>query len=173
MIYEGDEAPEFTVEDTAGRERTLSETLDTPHRGGDIGPTVVLLNRGAWCSYCAEQLRTFSWMAEDLWQNYNVDILSVSGDPLPELRAMRDRNGLGFQPCSDPDLDVASAYTGIDENPRHGDVAIPGTFVVDPNGIVQYAHHAEHTGDRTYGNHVRYFIRYEYDYEPSSHYRQE
>ena len=173
MLDRGDEAPDFTVTDTAGRERALSETLSTPHRGGNVGPTVVLLNRGAWCSYCAEQLRTFSWMAEDLWQNYNVDVLSVSGDPLPDLRAMRDRNELGFQPCSDLSLDVARAYTGIDENPRHGDVPVPGTFVIDPEGVVQYAHVADHSGDRTYANHVRYFVRYEYDYEPSRQHRPE
>ena len=36
-----DDAPDFTLDSTAGEPVTLSETLDD-------GPTVVLINRGHW-----------------------------------------------------------------------------------------------------------------------------
>ncbi|GAB3321528.1 hypothetical protein GCM10027355_20430 [Haloplanus salinarum] len=56
MTLEGATAPDFTLESTAGEPVTLSETLDD-------GPTAVLINRGHWCSFCAEQLQTFSEVA--------------------------------------------------------------------------------------------------------------
>ena len=59
MSIEGEQAPDFTLKNTAGGETTLSETLDS-------GPSVVLINRGFWCSFCAEQLATFDRVAEDL-----------------------------------------------------------------------------------------------------------
>ncbi len=55
----GDDAPDFELQSTAGESISLSETLDS-------GPTVVLVNRGHWCSFCAEQLQTFSEVSYDL-----------------------------------------------------------------------------------------------------------
>jgi alkyl hydroperoxide reductase subunit AhpC len=93
-------------------------------------------------------------MTEDLWQNYHIDIFAIAADSLPELRATRDRNQLAIELCSDPDLDIARQYTGINRSDIHGESALPGTFVVDPDGIVQYAHRAEDTADRTYANQI-------------------
>jgi len=104
-------------------------------------------------------------MTEDLWQNYHIDIFAIAADSLPELRATRDRNQLAIELCSDPDLDIARQYTGINRSDIHGESALPGTFVVDPDGIVQYVHRAEDTADRTYANQIRYFVRSEFDYE--------
>lgn len=63
-------APDFAAPSTAGEDVSLSETLED-------GPTIVLINRGHWCSFCAEQLQTFSEVAYDLWFHDNVDILPV------------------------------------------------------------------------------------------------
>lgn len=150
-VEAGDQAPDFTLESTAGGEVTLSETLAS-------GPTAVLLNRGHWCSYCAEQLITFSDLSYDLWRNHGTDILPIAGDPVSLLVEMRDRFDLGLQLLSDPDLEVASTYTGIEDNPKHGRIPISGAFIVDEEGTVQYAQIAETPDDRTYANYVRHFI---------------
>ena len=34
-----------------------------------------------------------------------------------------------------------------------------GTYIIDTDGIVRYEQVADHPGDRTYGNYVRYYIR--------------
>ena len=73
MSLETADAPDFTLDSTGGEPVTLSETLDS-------GPTVVLINRGHWCSFCAEQLQTFSEVSYDLWFNDGVDILPVVTD---------------------------------------------------------------------------------------------
>ncbi|WP_152040062.1 peroxiredoxin family protein [Salinigranum salinum] len=151
MSLEHSAAPDFTLESTAGEELTLSDTLDD-------GPTVVLINRGHWCSFCAEQLQTFSAVSYDLWFNDGVDILPVVTDPIGPVTEMRDRYDLDIQLLADPDGEVADRYSGVEET-SHGLTGIAATYVVDDDGTVQYEQVADHPGDRTHGNFVRYFIR--------------
>ena len=107
MSLEQSNAPDFTLESTAGDDVTLSETLEE-------GPTVVLINRGHWCSFCAEQLQTFSEVAYDLWFNDDVDILPVVTDPIGKVTEMRDRYDLGIQLLADPDGEAAEQYSGTE-----------------------------------------------------------
>lgn len=149
-------APDFTLDSTTGGTTTLSETTES-------GPTVLLLNRGVWCSYCAEQLQTFSELSYDMWRHQNVDIYGIMGDPVPDLVEMRDRFDLSFQLLSDPNLDVAESYTAVEDNAYHGRIPIAGTFIVDTNGIVRYEQVATVPADRTYANYVRHLIKNEYE----------
>lgn len=163
MVAEGDPAPTFELDSTAGGTQRLEDSLTT-------GPTAIVVFRGYWCSYCAEQLQTFSNLAYDLWRHFDTDVLPITGDPVPDLVEMRDRFELTVQLLSDPDLDVTPAYTGIEDHPTYGPIPVPGTFIVDTDGIVQYAHVAEHTADRTYANLVRHTIKGGFDgegYSPS------
>jgi peroxiredoxin len=146
-----DPAPGFTLESTAGGTISLADTLDR-------GPTVFLLNRGYWCSYCAEQLGTFGALEYDLWRHHGADVLPIMGDPVPRLVEMRDRFDLGLQLLSDPDLEVARAYTGTETHASHGEIPLSGTFVVDTAGTVRYEQIAEHPADRTYANFVRHLL---------------
>lgn len=155
MSLDGEDAPDFTLKSTAGGEVSLSETLDS-------GPTVVLVNRGHWCSFCAEQLATFSRVFEDLRFNKGVDILPVVTSERPKLVEMRDRFDYDFQLLADPDGEVADRYSGTEQT-SHGLTSIAGTYVVDTDGIVRYEQVAERPDDRTYGNWVRYFIRNDFE----------
>lgn len=148
-------APGFTVRSTAGADVSLTDTLTT-------GPTIVIPFRGYWCSYCAEQLQTFSNHGYDLWRHWDTTILPVCGDPIPKLVEMRDRFELGIQLYSDPELDVAEAYSGIETHSNHGDIPISGTYIIDTDGIVRYEQIAENPADRTYANFARHFIKNEY-----------
>lgn len=128
----------------------------------DDGPSVVLVNRGHWCSFCAEQLQTFSEVSYDLWFHDGVDILPVVTDPLQQVTEMRDRYDLDIQLLADPDGDVADQYSGT-EHTSHGLTGIAATYVVDENGSVRYEQVADHPADRTYGNLVRYYIRNDFE----------
>ncbi len=156
MVEVGDRAPEFTLDSTGGGEVSLTKQTAS-------GPAVVVLNRGYWCSYCAEQLQTFSNLAYDLWRNHDTTVLPITGDPVPELVEMRDRFDLSIQLLSDPDLTVASQYTGVEENATYGRIPLAGTFVVDTDGVVRYAHTSDTPADRTYANYVRHFITKEFE----------
>jgi peroxiredoxin len=151
VTLDGSTAPDFTLDSTAGEPTTLSETLTD-------GPTVVLVNRGHWCSFCAEQLQTFSEVSYDLWFNEGVDILPILTDELGPLTEMRDRFDLDIQLLADPDGEVAEQYSGTEQT-SYGVTGIAATYVVDTDGIVQYEQVAAHPADRTYGNFVRYYIR--------------
>ncbi|RKD89096.1 peroxiredoxin family protein [Halopiger aswanensis] len=155
MGLEGERAPEFTLPSTAGDEVSLSDRLED-------GPAVVIINRGHWCSFCAEQLQTFSEVSYDLWFNENVDILPVVTDPLARVTEMRDRYDLEIQLQADPDGEVAEQYSGTEET-SHGLTGISGVYVIDEEGTVRFEQVADHPADRTYGNWVRYFIRNDYE----------
>lgn len=127
MSLVGQTAPGFSVEPAAGEPLSLSETLD-------CGPTVVLINRGSWCSYCAEQLQTFSELHYDVWRHQGVDIVTVLNDPLADLVAMRDRFKLTIQLYSDPSGTVAEAYTGIESDATHGPTPDSGHGHYRPRG---------------------------------------
>ncbi|MFB6207162.1 MAG: peroxiredoxin family protein [Haloglomus sp.] len=154
MTLDGDDAPDFTLPSTDGGETTLSETLER-------GPTVVLVNRGYWCSFCAEQLATFSRVYEDLRLNDGVDVLPVVTSERDDLVEMRDRFDLRFQLLADPDGEVAAQYSGTEQT-SHGLTGVAGTYVVDEDGVVRYEQVADDPADRTYGNWVRYFVRNDY-----------
>lgn len=151
MTLEGSRAPEFTAQSTGGGTVTLSDTLED-------GPTVVLINRGHWCSFCAEQLQTFSEVSYDLWFNDGVDVLPVLVDPLEKATEMRDRFDLDVQILADPDGEVADQYSGTEQT-SHGLTGINAVYVIDTDGEVRYEQIADHPADRTHGNFVRYFIR--------------
>jgi peroxiredoxin len=151
MIEEGDRAPSFELPSTTGGETSLEAMVDR-------GTVVVLFNRGAWCSYCAEQLQTFSTLEYDLWRNHDTTVLGISGDAVPAHRQMQDRFGLSVPLLSDRSLAVSEEWVGIEENDAHGDIPYAATFIVDPDGVVQYAHHADDASDRTYANYARHVI---------------
>jgi peroxiredoxin len=148
---EGESAPDFTLQSTGGDETTLSETLED-------GPTVVLINRGYWCSFCAEQLQTFSEVAYDLWFHDDVDVVPVVTSEYGKVTEMRDRYDLDLQLLADPSGEVAEQYSGTEQT-SHGLTGIAAVYVIDSDGTVQYEQVADHPADRTYGNWVRYFVR--------------
>ena len=156
MSLLGKSAPDFTVENTGRKQVALSETLES-------GPTVIVVFRAGWCSFCAEQLQTFSNLAYDLWFNHDTDVVSVSSDSIGNLTEMRDRYELTIQLCSDPDFEVTETYTERKTHPRRADYSRSGLFVVDAEGTVRYEHVSEAANDRTYANSVRYFIDADYE----------
>ena len=155
MTLEGEQAPDFELESTGGGTVSLSDELRD-------GPAIVLVNRGHWCSFCGEQLQTFSEVAHDLWLNDDVSVVPVVVDPLQRVTEMRDRYDLEFQLAADPDGAVSERYSGTEET-AHGLTGVAGTYVVDEDGEIRYEDVSDHPADRTYGNWVRYYIRNDYE----------
>lgn len=155
MSLEGSQAPEFELETTNGATVSLSETLAD-------GPTVVSINRGHWCSFCAEQIATFSRVYEDLQFNYGVDVLPVVTSDYADVAAMKERFDYRFPLLADPEGAVAEQYSGTEQTERGGVTAISAIYVVDEDGEVVFEHVAEDLTDRVYGNYIRYFVADDY-----------
>lgn len=160
MVTVGERADDFTLPDTAHGEVRLSDTLAE-------GPTVLLFLRGHWCSYCAEQLRTYSALSYDMWRHQNVDVLPIAGDSIPKLVEMRDRFELTLQLLSDPSLEVTEQYTRTESRAGTDDdrerIPVATTVVVDTDQTVRYKQVAETPADRAYANYVRHLIRDGFD----------
>lgn len=156
MSLLGKPAPEFELESTSGGAVRLSDTLDD-------GPTVVLPFRGTWCSFCQEQLQTFSQLYYDLHRHHDVDVLPLTNVPVPKLVEYRDRHDLRLQLLSDPGFETTELYSGVNVHPDYGEHTRAATFVVDTDGMVRYEHVADHSADRTYANTVRYLLKNDYE----------
>lgn len=151
MTKIGEAAPEFELPNTSGGTTSLSKATDG-------GPAVIVFNRGYWCSYCAEQLQTFSALEYDLWHHLDTSVVSIIGDSIPELNEMRDRFNLSMQMCSDENLTVTHQYAGTEQTSNHGEIPIAATYVIDEDGTIRYEQIAEDPADRTYATYVRAFI---------------
>ena len=151
MVETGDPAPPFTLPSTAGGEVSLADELRS-------GPVILVTNRGYWCSYCAEQLQTYSHHAYDLWRNHGTTVLPILGDPVPRLVEMRDRFDLRLQLLADTDLEVVDTYARTERTDRHGEIPVAATVIIDGDGTIRYRQVASDPSDRTYANYARHFV---------------
>lgn len=151
-ISVGDSTVDFALPSTSGGKVRLSEITDR-------GPVALLFFRGTWCSYCAEQLQTFSLLTYDMKRHLDLRILPITSDQISELVEMRNLFDLRLELLSDEDLSVSESYTDIEPNAKHGDIPVPATYVIDEDGVVQYRDIGSSPDDRTYANYVRSFVR--------------
>jgi peroxiredoxin len=100
-VGEGHPAPDFTLRQLDGSEIALSSL-----RG-----RVVLLNFWAtWCKPCEEEMPAMERLHAKLG-GPDFELLAVSVDEGDdEVRAFRDRLGLGFTILRDPEKQAATAY---------------------------------------------------------------
>ena len=101
-VRNGEEAPDFTLEDLQGNTVTLSEA-----RGKTA--TVVVFYRGYWCPFCARQLAELRSLAKG---NEQIRVLAISVDDHETTKKFiekisSDGNGsVNYTMLSDPDHKV-------------------------------------------------------------------
>ncbi|PRY63764.1 peroxiredoxin (alkyl hydroperoxide reductase subunit C) [Knoellia remsis] len=126
----GERAPEFTLRDQNGADVSLADFR---------GDKSVLLVFYPWAfsGICTGELTE---IRDDLgaFVSDDVQVLTISCDAMFSLRAYADREGYFFPLLSDfwPHGEVARAYGVFDEQ---AGVALRGTFLVDPEGIVRWS----------------------------------
>ena len=126
----GSEAPDFTLNDSNREKVTLSS-----FRGQKS--VLLVFYPFAFSGVCTGELCQVRDELAD-YQNDKVQILGVSVDPAFTLKAWSKDQGYEFPLLSDfwPHGDVAKAYGVFNEG---GGMANRGTFLIDTNGIVQFA----------------------------------
>ncbi len=120
IIREGDQAPEFSLPATDGREITLS---------GLHGKVVMVHFWATWCPPCVEEMPTI----EGVYRTFtgkDFELLAVSVDEggLATVNAFLAKNNLKLPVLLNPDASVARGY---------GTFKFPETFLVDRQGIVR------------------------------------
>ncbi len=148
----GSTAPDFTLLNVDGTPVSLSAALQD-------GPVVLVFYRGGWCPYCNIALRAYQAMLPEIIAR-GATLITVSPQTPDNSLTTAEKNELEFAVLSDADGEVARAYglvfslladlvelyrgtLGIDLEQSNGndrwELPVPGTFVIDTNGTIQYA----------------------------------
>jgi peroxiredoxin len=144
----GDALPAFALPDDRGNIVKFSELAR-------VGPVVVSLNRGHWCSYCRIELESLQGIHKEIRQR-GGSIVAITPDRQVYTRKLKERSNLTFPVLSDVDNAYAMSLGLVvwcGEEIRtlyekaHLDLAesqgndgwlmpIPATYVVSPGGRI-------------------------------------
>ncbi len=122
-LMQGQVAPDFTVKDIQGKEFTLSSLRSKTN--------VCLVFWATWCPYCISEvpkLKTF----HEKYKPDQLRIVSVnvaSNDPLPRVRAYRDKVKIPYPVLYDSEGIISRSY---------GVQGIPVSIVIDRKGIIRH-----------------------------------
>ncbi|WP_109673586.1 peroxiredoxin-like family protein [Dyadobacter jejuensis] len=147
----GEKAPNFELPNGEGKMVALESLLEK-------GPVVVTFYRGDWCPYCNLQLRALQARLSEI-QALGATLVAISPQVPDGSMTETEISKLEFTVLSDQDAKVASQYGVAWEVPEflldhmrvdrnldlqkinHGNgtiLPIPATFVLGPDGIVQW-----------------------------------
>ncbi len=136
----GDQAPDFKLFSSDKKEVNLSD-----YRGKNV---VVLFFPMAFTGVCTAEL---CQMRDDIatYSRLNSDVLGISVDSIFTLNKFKEDQHLPFQLLSDFNKETSQAYEAYYENfvfGMHG-VSKRAAFVVDKDGLIQYAEVLEKASD--------------------------
>jgi peroxiredoxin len=125
----GDTAPEFTLRDQHGQDQSLSVRRGSRN-------VLLVFYPFAFTGVCTGEMTA---LADNLWEweRLGADVIAVSCDPVPSLRAFADQEGLAFPLASDfwPHGAVSTAYGAFDD--KLG-AAGRATYVIDKQGVIRW-----------------------------------
>jgi peroxiredoxin len=148
----GERAPDFTLPNAFGEPVRLYAALEQ-------GPVVLTFYRGAWCPYCNLELRALK-RSLGHFERHGAQLVAVTPQQPDRSRAQVEQDGYPFQILSDLDSRVMRDYRlffevpqalrtvyrdrlGLDiaayNGPGRWVLPVPGTFVIDRDGIVRAA----------------------------------
>ena len=125
----GDQAPDFTLPGTGGRDYSLAE-----YRGN---PVVLVFYPGDDTPVCTKQLNSYN---DDLGQfnELNAQVIGISAQDVSSHDAFAGKHGFDFPLLADTDKAIAGLYGTL------GPIGFPrrSVFILDGDGVVRYAHRA-------------------------------
>ena len=141
MIKVGDIAPDFTLP-TSNREESvqLSEL-----KGKNV---LLLFFPLAFTGVCTKELCSVRDNLS-IYNNFNAEVLGISVDSPFSLNKYKEEQGLNFTLLSDFNKEVSTTYDCIYESfiGWMKGVSKRAAFIVDKNGVVQYAEVLENAGE--------------------------
>jgi peroxiredoxin len=125
----GEAAPEFSLRDHHGQEQALAARRGSRH-------VLLVFYPFAFTGVCTGEMHALSEHAGS-WAGLDVDVLAVSCDSVPALRAFAEREELDLPLLSDfwPHGAVSTAYEAFDD--KLG-AAGRATYLIDRDGIVRW-----------------------------------
>lgn len=137
----GKPAPDFTLFDSTKKEITLSDL-----KGENI---LLLFFPLAFTSTCTEELCSVRDNIS-LYNDCNARVFGISVDALHTLAKYKEDQKFNFTLLSDFNKDVSRLYETIYEQFGYGmkGVSKRSAFVIDKNGILQYAEVLENASEQ-------------------------
>jgi glutaredoxin-dependent peroxiredoxin len=136
----GDKAPLFKLYSSDKKEVALED-----FKGKNV---VILFFPLAFTSVCTAEL---CGVRDDIttYQNINAEILAISVDSPQTLARFKDEQHLNFTVLSDFNKEVSPAYGSMYETFALGmrGVSKRSAFVIDGEGVIQYAEVLENAGE--------------------------
>lgn len=140
MITAGQTAPDFSLFDTTKTKITL-----TSLRGKNV---LLLFFPQAFTSVCTKELCA---VRDDIarYSNASAAVLGISVDSVFTLGKFKEEQGYNFPLLSDFNKEVSALYGTIYTNwiLEMKGVSKRSAFIIDKNGIIQYAEVLENAGD--------------------------
>ncbi|MFN5889844.1 MAG: redoxin domain-containing protein [Bacteroidota bacterium] len=140
MITVGQTAPNFKLFNSEKQEIELSS-----FNGKNV---VILFYPQAFTSVCTTELCDTRDNLK-VYESLNAEILAISVDSVFTLDNWKQQQNFNFNLLSDFNKEVSEAYGSIYENFAFGmkGVSKRAAFVIDRNGVVQYAEVLENAGE--------------------------
>jgi peroxiredoxin len=140
-IQVGDTAPDFTLYDSAKNQVTLSDL-----KGENV---LLLFFPLAFTSTCTAELCS---VRDNIgfYNNTKATVLGISVDSLHTLAKFKAEQNLNFKLLSDFNKDVSETYGSLYEKFGYNmkGVSKRSAFVIDKEGIVQYAEVLENASEQ-------------------------
>jgi peroxiredoxin len=126
----GDPAPDFSLRDQHGRQQTLAS-----RRG--LRNVLLVFYPFAFTGACSGEMRALSDGASE-WDGFATDVIAVSCDTVPSIRAFADQEKLELVLASDfwPHGDVSRSYDAFDTSLG---CAARATYLIDREGMIRWA----------------------------------
>lgn len=139
-IEVGQKAPDFTLFDSEKKEVSLVEL-----KGKNV---LLLFFPLAFTSVCTKELCEVRDTIS-IYNSANATVFGISSDSLFTLAKFKEEQNLNFSLLSDYNKQTASAYGSLYETFGFGmkGVAKRSAFVIDREGVVQYAEVLENAGE--------------------------
>ena len=131
-VSEGDLAPDFTLPTLDGRE---SKSLSASH-----GKVRYLVFWASWCIACRVSIPEMVVLQQELGEE-RLAVIAISVDEwIDDATRFLSRYSVNYDNLSDPHGKIAEAY---------GLLAMPTSFVIDPEGRITLVHQGFKPGDMT------------------------
>jgi len=148
-IQVGEKAPNFTLKNAFNKEINLYDELKK-------GPVILVFYRGAWCPFCNIHLQVLQESLSE-FKKYGAQLITVTPQTPDKSTEQIKKDSYPFEVLSDLDNNVMKEYKlyfevpnevldiykkhGLDiedyNGKNHTALPIPGSFVIDTNGVVK------------------------------------
>jgi peroxiredoxin Q/BCP len=131
MLKNGDQAPEFSLQDKNGNTVSLSD-----FKGKKV---VLYFYPKDNTPGCTRQACAFTELYSE-FQNRNIEVIGVSRDSIASHIKFAEKYGLPFTLLSDPNLEAIQSYGVWQEKKLYGKVSfgvVRTTFIIDEQGMIE------------------------------------